>query len=356
MYTIESKGEDTIVDEPPQPPVLRRSERERQPPDYYGERVSIVNDKLKEPMTVKEALTGPDEAQWVDAMEKEMKSLHANNVWDLVELPKDRKAIGSKWVFKLKTGADGLVERHKARLVAQGFSQKFGADYDETFCPVVRFESVRTVIALAVQNGLKLHQMDVTTAFLNGELEEEVYMKQPEGFVDKDRDHLVCRLKRSIYGLKQSPRCWNSALDAQLKKMGFVQTTSDPCLYTSTEGETFIIAVYVDDILLAGKSDKQIKEAKEALAKQFEVKDMGELHYFLGMNIAQNQRAGNIWIGQPAYTENILNKFGMENAKAVNTPTAAGTKLVKADDCDDDIKHTTQKVFIPMIKDKWHTI
>ena len=281
---IESKGEDTIVDEPPQPPVLRRSERERQPPDYYGERVSIVNDKLKEPMTVKEALTGPDEAQWVDAMEKEMKSLHANNVWDLVELPKDCKAIGSKWVFKLKTGADGLVERHKARLVAQGFSQKFGADYDETFCPVVRFESVRTVIALAVQNGLKLHQMDVTTAFLNGELEEEVYMKQPEGFVDKDRDHLVCRLKRSIYGLKQSPRCWNSALDAQLKKMGFVQTTSDPCLYTSTEGETFIIAVYVDDILLAGKSDKQIKEVKEALAKQFEVKDMGELHYYCTAN------------------------------------------------------------------------
>ena len=119
--------------------------------------------------------------------------------------------------------------------------------------------------------------MDVTTAFLsmNGELEEEVYMKQPEGFVDKDRDHLLCKLKRSIYGLKQSPRCWNSALDAKPSKMGFVQTTSDPCLYTSTEGETFIIAIYVDDILLAGKSDKRMKEVKEDLAEQFEVKDMG---------------------------------------------------------------------------------
>ena len=186
--------------------------------------MSIINDKLKEPTTVKEALTGPDETQWLSAMEKEMESLHTNNVWDLVKLPKGRKAIGSKWVFKLKTGADGLVERHKARLVAQGFSQKFGSDYDETFCPVVRFESVRTVIALAVQNGLKLYQMDMTTAFLNGELEEEVYMRQPEGFVDKDRQHLVCKLKRSIYGLKQSPRCWNSGLDAQLSRMGFIQT------------------------------------------------------------------------------------------------------------------------------------
>ena len=170
----------------------------------------------------------------------------------------------------MKTGADGLAERHKARLLAQGFSQKFGSDYDETFCPVVRFESVRTVIALAVQNGLKLRQMDATTAFLNGEL----YMRQPEGFVDKDRQHLVCKLKRSIYGLKQSLRCWNSALDAQLSRMGFIQTTSDPCLYISTKGELFIIAVYVD-ILLAGKSDKWMKEVKEALAKQFEVKDMG---------------------------------------------------------------------------------
>ena len=185
-------------------PVLSRPERERRPPDYYGEWATITSTDLNEPKTVKEALASPDKAKWMTAMDRELESLRINDVLDLVELPKDRKAVESKWVFKLKMNADGSVERYKARLVAQGFTQKFGVDYDETFCPVVRFESVRTVIALAVQNGLKLHQMDVATAFLNVELKEEVYMKQPEGFVTKGQEHLVCRLKRSIYGLKKS--------------------------------------------------------------------------------------------------------------------------------------------------------
>ena len=127
-----------------------------------------------------------------------MKSLKENEVWEMVELPKDRKTVGSKWVYKLKSGPDGSIERYKARLVAQGFSQKYGTDYDETFCPVVRLESLRTMIALAVQHGLKLHQIDVTTAFLNGKLDEEVYMRQPEGFVATGQEHLVCKLKRSI--------------------------------------------------------------------------------------------------------------------------------------------------------------
>ena len=252
----------------------------------------------------------------------------------MVELPKDRKAVGSKWVFKLKTDADGSVERHKARLVAQGFSQKHGLDYDERFSPVIRFESLRTVIALAVQNGLKLHQMDVTTAFLNGELEEEVYMRQPDGFVTEGQEHLVCKLKRSIYGLKQSPRFWNSALDCQLKAMGFAQTTSDPCLYVSTEGEMFVVAVYVEDIVLAGKSDRKMSEVKNALASRFDVKDMGELHYFLGVKIIQD---GKVWIGQPAYAESILQKFSMENAKPVSTPVDTGTKLVKATEESDSV-------------------
>ena len=316
------------IEEQPEP-VLRRSARERQPPDFYGARVNIASEVLSEPTSMTEALASPERAKWMDAMDKEMDSLHMNDVGDLVKLPKHRKAVGSKWVFKLKVGPDGQIERHKARLVAQGFAQKQGLDYDETFSPVVRFESLRTVIALAVQNGMKMHQMDVTTAFLNGELQEEVYMKQPEGFAAEGQEDLVCKLKRSIYGLKQSPRCWNSALDHKLKQMGFVQAKGDPCLYMASEGEIFIIAVYVDDIVLAGKGDQRMAEVKQALAHQFQVKDMGELHYFLGVKVVRDKESGDVWIGQPAYATSVLQKYGMENVKAVNTVDTS-TKLIKA--------------------------
>ena len=167
--------------------------------------------------------------------------------------------MSSKWIFKCKIGATGNIDRYKARLVAQGYSQRPGVDYEETFSPVVRFESLRMIAALAAQTNLQLHQMDVKTAFLNGELKETVYMKQPEGYEEKAKEDLVCKLKRSIYGLKQSPRCWNHTLDSQLKKMGFAQSNSDPCLYISITEEPFIIAVYVDDIPLAGRSIQRIK-------------------------------------------------------------------------------------------------
>ena len=268
--------------------------------------------------------------EWVDAMQAEIDSLHNNRVWDLVELPKDRKPIGSKWVFKIKTNSDGSIERCKARLVAQGYSQKPGLDYDQTFSPVVRSESVRSVIALATKNGLKLHQMDITTAFLNGDLEEQVYMRQPEGFRVDGKEHLVCRLRKSIYGLKQSPRCWNQALDTCLKEMGFIQCPSDPCIYTSTTNGLFALAVYVDDILLATKSPKRIAQVKADLGKQFQVKDMGELHYFLGVSVQQNSQSGTTWIGQPAYTQAVIKKFGLEHSRTVTTPATPGTKLLKA--------------------------
>ena len=146
----------------------------------------------------REALSSSDSEHWHQAMQNEMKSLYEHNVWELTDLPEGRKAVGSKWVFKVKHKADGSVERHKARLVAQGFSQKYGVGYDETFSPVVRFESIRAVIALAVEKGLKLHQMDVNTAFLHREQKEEIYMKQPEGFVTEGKEHLVCKLNKSL--------------------------------------------------------------------------------------------------------------------------------------------------------------
>ena len=243
---------------------VRRSECEKRQTDFYGFQCNFSG--VKEPKSVSDALTNQESA---DAMKAEIDFLHDNSVWDLVQLPEGRKPVGSKWIFKVKTSADGSVERCKARLFAQGYSQKEGLDYDETFSSVVRSESVRSVITLASKNGLKLHQLDITTAFLNGDLDEEVYMKQPEGFLVKDQEHLVCRLRKSIYGLKQSPRCWNQALDAKLKLMVFKQSTSDTCIYTSTteSGGLFILVVYVDDILLAGKSQQKFAQVKADLRK-----------------------------------------------------------------------------------------
>ena len=222
------------------------------------------------------------------------------------------------------------MKQHKARLVAQGFLQNHGVDYDETFFPVVRFESVRTVIALAAKHDLKLHQLDINMAFLNGELNEEIYMKKPEGFEVKGKEHLVCKLNRSLYGLKQSPRCWNEALKSQLKKMHFKQLENDPCIYTLTSGrEIFIAAVYVDDIILASKYLTRIQEFIKSISESFNIKDMGKFHYFLGVKIAY-PGLGKIWIGQPAYTTEVLKRFQMENSKPTATTIDTGAKLTKA--------------------------
>ena len=210
---------DSNSDEPPvvpKPPITeRRSTRVRKHPDYYGVYINLT-DCNPEPTTVDEALKGPDHKRWKVAMNTEMKSLNDNEVWELVDPPEAARVVYCKWIFRCKKGENGQVERYKARLVAQGYLQRPGLNYDETFSPVVRFESIRTVLALAAEQKWKVHQMDVTTAFLNGELHDTVYMKQPKGYVKPGHEQKVCRLKRSIYGLKQSPRCWNSVLDAHL--------------------------------------------------------------------------------------------------------------------------------------------
>ena len=305
-----------------------RPRRTRRAPDYYGEWVYLAENEIREPKSVSEVMSSNEKEKWINAMENEIESLKKHDVWELVDLPEGRKTVGCKWIYKLKHDEDGNIERYKARLVAQGFSQKEGIDYDETFSPVVRFESIRTVIALAAQFGLKLHQMDVKTAFLNGELKEKIYMKQPPGYVVEGKENLVCLLHKSLYGLKQSARCWNEELDSTLKKMKFRQSSFDPCIYVkSEEGSIFIIAVYVDDMIFGGEDEETISKMKKVVAKKFDVEDMGELHHFLGVKISQNLHY--IWIGQPAYTKALLKRFSMENSNAVDTPFNVSTKLVK---------------------------
>ena len=226
--------------------------------------------------------------------------------------------------FQTEMDADRILDCYKARLVAQGCTQKFRLDYEETFSPVVRFESIRCLLGMETQHKLILHQMDVSIAFLHGELNKEVYMKQPEGFVEPGNENLVCRLKHGMYGLKKSPRCWNHAPDSQLKEMGFQQTASDPCLYVhaNSEGEMFVAAVYIDDIIVGEK-------------RRLEIKNLRPLHHFLGVKVIQDQLSESIWIGQPMYTEKVLHRFDMHNSKPVGSAINPDVKLTACKNSDD---------------------
>ena len=310
---------------------LRRSSRIRNPPEFYGERANICIQPFDEPATVKSAMAGADSLKWKDAMSKEIDSMYKNKVWDLVEKPINRNLISSKWIFKKKIGADGEVSTYKARLVAQGYSQKEGVDYDEIFSPVVRFETVRTILALSSKYKFVLHQMDVSSAFLNGDLQEELYMAQPEGFIASGEEHLVCKLKKSIYELKQAPRCWNSCLDIFFKSLDFQKSTTDSCIYTKYQnGSMSIVSVYVDDIIIACESENNLLEIKSSLCSRFEMKDLGLLNYFLGVNIVQN--SDFFFIHQSNFIKSLLEKFGFENSKPISTPVDVSISLEKAGD------------------------
>ena len=217
--------------------------------------------QIMEPKSMEEALSSDHAKEWKAATDSEVDSLLESETWELVELPPDRKPIGCKWVFKVKHGSDGSVEWLKGQLVAKGCSQKYGIDYDETYSPVVRFSSIRGLLAFAVQNSMLIHQMDVVTAFLNGKLDEEIYMAQPDGTVEAGKEHLVCKLKKSVYGLKQSPWCWNRAFSEYLESIGFEQSAADPCVYIRSTEPITIIAVYVDDLILITKPEEVIKNS-----------------------------------------------------------------------------------------------
>eukprot|EP00253_Pinus_taeda_P012136 PITA_12136 len=222
-------------------------------------------------------------------MNEEYHSLLANDTWDLVPLPKGRKLVRCKWVYRTKYGPDGKVDKHKARLFAKGFSQVEGIDYTETFSPVAKMNSIRLVLSLAASLKWEVHQMYVKSAFLHGDLHEEIYMEQPIGFIQTDSS-LVCRLKKSLYGLKQAPRAWYAKMDNFLLESGFSRCHSDNTVYTKTVGNSLIILVlYVDDLILTGSDPILINHVKSSLKKKFEKTDLGHLHYFLGLQLLQSK-------------------------------------------------------------------
>ncbi|GJU61826.1 ribonuclease H-like domain, reverse transcriptase, RNA-dependent DNA polymerase [Tanacetum coccineum] len=224
--------------------------------------------------------------EWKKAMKTELDSIERNNTWTLVELPPGRKAIGLKWVYKVKKDPTGAVIKHKARLVAKGYVQKVRIDFDEVYAPVARIETVRILLALSSKNGWFIHHLDVKSAFLNGELEDEVYVVQPEGYEKKDQPGKVYKLSKALYGLRQAPRAWNSRLDRCLKQLGFKRCQQEYAVYTRNKaGKILIIGVYVDDLIVTGSCSGEIRYFKEQMNKEFEMSDMGLLSYYLGIEV-----------------------------------------------------------------------
>ena len=285
----------------------------------------------EEPTTIQEAINHPTRGkQWEKAVQDEVHSLIKNHTWDLVPRPNNRQVVTNKFILKHKKNEIGQIVRLKARLVARGFSQIYGVDYLDTYAPVVKLASIRILFALAAIYGLEVHQMDVVTAFLAGELEEEIYMELPEGFqVGKDDEDLVCLLRKSLYGLKQAPRVWNQQIRRFLKSIGFEPTYSDPCVYINKE-TGIIVAMWVDDLMIFGKDMGTINELKVQLSKEYEMKDLGELKYFLSVQVHRDKKNKLIHINQSGYNRTILERFGMTNSKTANTPLPNGARLTKA--------------------------
>ena len=318
------------VDEVPQELTLRRSQRQRRsaiPDDYML--YLIESEGTTDPISYSQAIKDVNSIKWIDAMKDELKSMDNNQVWEIVQLPQGHKAVGCKWVFKTKRDCNGKIERYKARLVFKGFNQKEGIDYNETFAPVSRKDSLRIIMALVAHYDLELHQMDVKTAFLNGDLEEEVYMRQPEGFIIEGQEDMVCKLKKSIYGLKQASRQWYLKFHEIITAFDFTENIVDPCIYLKFSGSKFIFLIlYVDDILLASSDLGLLRETKDYLSTNFEMKDMGEASYVIGIEIFRDRSQGILGLSQKAYIDKILERFGMTNCSSSPVPLQKGDKLV----------------------------
>jgi len=277
-----------------------------------------------------EAITGENASQWRSAIKEELVAHEKNNTWTLVPLPENRNIIGCKWVFKIKENPTENNVRFKARLCAKGFSQKAGLDYTETFSPVVRYDSIRVLLAIAACENLEIGQFDIKTAFINGFLNEEIYMQLPEG-VETNNENTVCKLNKALYGLKQAARCWNKQFHEFLEKFNFQQCNADQCVYLGQlEREKVYLALYVDDGLILTSSRNILNKVLEALNTAFEMtKGNGDI--FVGMEIERDRSNNIIFIHQKHYVKRLLVRFNMSDANPVSIPADPHAKLRSAD-------------------------
>ncbi|KAJ4720195.1 Retrovirus-related Pol polyprotein from transposon TNT 1-94 [Melia azedarach] len=320
---------------------LNRSKRANYgiPPKRYGFEDMVayalqvaeeVDTDFNEPSTYKEAVTCTESTQWLAAMGDEMESLHKNQTWELTKRPRDRKIITCKWVYKKKEGETSVEGiKYKARVVARGFTQREGVDYNEIFSPVVRHTSIRVLLAIVAHQDLELEQLDVKTTFLHGELEEEIYMTQPNGFQVPGKEDYVCKLKKSLYGLKQSPRQWYKRFDSYMIEIGYTRSLYDCCVYYSkaTNGSLIYLVLYVDDMLIAAENKSDVQKLKDLLSVEFEMKDLGAARKILGMEIYRDRSKKKLFLSQKGYIQKILSRFGMSTAKPIDTPSAANAHL-----------------------------
>ena len=314
--------------------LLRTSIRERRseiPDDYivflqeHEVDVNLVED---DPINLQQALQGSNSHKWIDAMKDEIKSMEDNGVWDLVELPQGSKPIGCKWIFQTNRDSNGNGERYKARLVTKGFTQKEGIDYKETFSPVSTKDSFRTIMALVAHFDLELHQMDVKIACLNGNIDETIYMVQPENFVSGDPKSMVCKLKKSIYSLTQASREWYHKFHQVITSNGFELNLVEDCVYHKFSGSKFIFLIlYVNDILLASSDIGLLHETKKFLSKNFEMKDLRNTSFVLGIKILRDRSQGILRLSQKSYIEKVLNTFGTKDCSLGDTLVAKEDKF-----------------------------
>lgn len=283
--------------------------------------VLLSVNELDEPRTYNEAIKSKYKTEWIRAMDDELQSIEQNETWKLTDLPNNRKSIGCKWVFKIKRDDSGSIARFKARLVAQGFSQKYGIDYDEVFAPVGGSTTLRVLLSFAGKLKYVVKHYDVKAAFLNGTLEEEIFMRQTQGYKVSDK---VYKLKKSLYGLKQSARLWNTTLHQLLSKIGFEQSDIDKCLYVLREhNKTCYLILHVDDLLFASDSEAFITSTASKISTKFELKDLGQASHYLGIDIKRDS-TGNFSLSQTRYIEKIVSSAGLNDAKPSKYPVDTG--------------------------------
>uniref|UniRef100_A0AAV1UBQ4 Polyprotein n=1 Tax=Peronospora matthiolae TaxID=2874970 RepID=A0AAV1UBQ4_9STRA len=280
------------------------------------------------PSTYRQALKGEDNSKWIQAMQAELKAHADNGSWTLVPKRQDIRPIGCRWIFAKKRNEHGQVVRYKARLVANGFKQKFGVDFFETYSPVANMKSIRVVLAVVVTKGYVTEQLDVDTAFLNSDIKEEVYMEVPNGIANAEK--MMCKLDKAIYGLKQAASAWNKTIHAVFLHIGFRSSGADQCIYVKHQDDNYVyVCLYVDDMIIAAKTSKEIQEVKTALKSSFRMKELGKAKFILGVEIDHDHNCSKLMIRQTRYIDDVASRFNQEDAKAVINPCESGLKLSK---------------------------